>query len=124
MVLVSVNVEGNGKVKEKRKENGVHLVTCCLLIICHFPCSLATMLTRDVYDMQQHSAICGHCVMPLTSGPLVMHCPTLPCLLCFCTRLCLTCAVPMHLLLCAVQNPASVPLLTFHTLWALVSVVL
>jgi len=27
MVLVSVNAEGNGKVKKKRRENGVHLIT-------------------------------------------------------------------------------------------------
>jgi len=27
MVLVSINARRNGKVKEKRKENGVHLVT-------------------------------------------------------------------------------------------------
>jgi len=71
------------------------------------------MLARDVYDMQQRSAVCGHCVTPLTGGPLVMRCPASPCPLRFCTRLCLARAVPTHPLLCAVQNPASVPLLAF-----------
>ncbi|KAF8154243.1 hypothetical protein B0H34DRAFT_784189 [Crassisporium funariophilum] len=72
----------------------------------------------EIYDMQVKSAACGYCTTPFGDGsPLIITCPSSSsssyCPIRFCNRLCLARSAKTHPLLCAAQNPASVPLLKF-----------
>ncbi|KAI0056815.1 SET domain-containing protein [Artomyces pyxidatus] len=71
----------------------------------------------DIYDLQQSSQACSFCTTPLGDSTLVVRCPASTsaayCSARFCTRLCLSRSAKSHPLVCAAQNPASVPLLAF-----------
>jgi len=73
----------------------------------------------EILDLQINSVACGYCTTPLSpESPLVIPCPSTPsssgpCPIRFCNRLCLARSSKCHPLLCASQNPASVPLLKY-----------
>ena len=75
-------------------------------------------MSREIYDLQMSSQHCGHCTTRLPpDSSLVTPCSSstsaTPCPFRYCNRLCLKRSRSTHPLLCAAQNPASVPLLTF-----------
>lgn len=78
----------------------------------------------DVLELQMGAVACGYCTTPLSpDSPLVIPCPSAAsssaaassskCPVRFCNRLCLARSSKCHPLLCATQNPASVPLLKY-----------
>ncbi|KAL0952630.1 hypothetical protein HGRIS_006878 [Hohenbuehelia grisea] len=79
----------------------------------------------EIYDLQVKSAACGFCSTPFRDSPLVTSCPAMasssssastsshPCTIKFCSRLCVARSAKHHALVCAAQNPASVPLLRY-----------
>jgi hypothetical protein len=73
---------------------------------------------REIFDMQMKSAACGYCTTPFTGDSLLINpCPASTssnfCPARFCNRLCLARSAKTHPLLCAAQNPASVPLIKY-----------
>jgi hypothetical protein len=77
-----------------------------------------TVFYREIYDLQMSSQHCGQCTSRLApESSLVTPCSSstsaTPCSFRYCNRLCLKRSRSTHPLLCAAQNPASVPLLAF-----------
>ncbi|KAH7913647.1 hypothetical protein BJ138DRAFT_1145715 [Hygrophoropsis aurantiaca] len=74
----------------------------------------------NIYDLQVSGRACAHCstifreITPLNVACSFSDLKTAtPCSARFCTRLCLSHSSRTHPLLCAAQNPASIPLLAF-----------
>ncbi|EAU81457.1 hypothetical protein CC1G_05287 [Coprinopsis cinerea okayama7 len=73
----------------------------------------------EIYDLVAQGHACAFCTTPFTDSPLILPCPASTsasssyCSARFCNRLCVARSAKVHPLLCASQNPASIPLMKF-----------